>query len=236
MNLGFSDATLSVLKRGPGVRQQGELCRSLGKNVTTRVYRLLDDGYEMEMLEDTPSRSCPELDVVWSKLAVDVWTKPSVYWNDDWLDPLRVWSQLTAPWLLDTINELYPYEPEFGYSLIHGDPALSNLMLRGSVFVITDPMPRMLYRKEIPNRREVDWGKLLQSAMGWERVLGFGGHTLIDVPEYVLHRLQPQEQRLALLWAAVHLARIARRAPARNRQDVATWAEQTSRRLVTMCR
>lgn len=236
MILGFSDATISVLKRGDdSVREQGVLCRALGPQITSHVYKIMDDGYEMEMLDQPWSRGGTELSVIWAKLETQVWMKPSVYWNDGWLSYLIVWSRLSAPWITEKIRVLYPEEPTLGYSLIHGDPTLANLMMRGQILVVTDPMPRMRYRQEIPNRREVDWGKMLQSAAGWEWILGCPGPVMRDSLEVVLDKLAPADQRLALLWGAVHLARVARRAPTRGRTEVGTWAEQTSRRMIELC-
>lgn len=239
--LGFSDAKLTVMKRG-GIDVSGQmmLCEQIGPRVCPRIVREHGDGYEMELLEPAKYRGVVQLAEVVQRLRSEVWDRPE--WsppvtyggpNDrGWLSHLRHWSK-QAPWLTSAISVVYPVEPlDFGYGLIHGDPALSNLMYRGEYPVLTDPMPRMAYRAEIPNRREVDMGKLVQSACGWERVLGCDGTTLWNDPECVLHML-PNEYRVpASLWGAIHLARVAIRALPRGKSKIAEWATAQSQMLV----
>jgi hypothetical protein len=234
--LGFSDARITVAKRGDAsVTEQGKLCQTLGERIAPKVVQFLEDGYEMEMLRQPPGRGVAQLYAVYHKLSVLVWTKPSVYWDDSWLTPLRTWARLSARWLDDLIVELYPTEPMTGYTLIHGDPCMSNVMYRGDELIITDPMPRMQYRREIPCRPEVDWGKLVQSTMGWEYMLGCPD-GIFGHPEHVLDRLESRrDKRLALLWGAIHAGRVARRAPGKGREDIKQWGETTSRRLGDMC-
>lgn len=230
MILGFGDSVLRVIKRGPEAREQGLLCDHLGPSVAPKIFRFHDDGYEMEILEQPPSRGLIQLHFVMELLEKSVWGGACYQdWMYGWLDPLREWSK-TAPWTRDAIDAMYSTEPSYGYSLIHGDPTLANLMVRDDRYVITDPMPRLEYRKEIPNRIEVDVGKLMQSAAGWEYMLGceggmFGQHG-------VVMRRFPQYTRGGLLWCAIHLARVALRAPRKKRMDIAIWAEETSSAMI----
>lgn len=231
MNLGFSEATFRVVKRGQGVREQGQLCMILGATIAPLVHHLLDDGYEMEMLNQPPARSAKELSRVMYLLQTQVWHRPSRAWTEyGWLDPLMQWS-IGSPWLTGAIALMYPTEPREGYSLIHGDPTLANLMMReNEQLVLADPMPRVAYRMEIPNRREVDLGKLVQSAIGWEHMLGVQD-AMKDDEWLVLRDLDDSTRPAAILWAAIHLARVARRAPGKGRHRIASWAEAQSQNL-----
>lgn len=238
--LGFSDAKLTVYKRGGvDVRGQMMLCEHIGLRVCPRIYREHNDGYEMELLEPARYRGVVQMAEVVQKLRSEVWDRPE--WlvppahggpaSRDWLWYLILWST-NAPWITKAISELYDVEPVDGYGLIHGDPALSNLMLRGEQLIITDPMPRLEYRREIPNRREVDMGKLVQSACGWERVLGCEGETLWNSPDAAMRMLPNEYRELAALWGAIHLARVAIRALPRGKSRIAEWATLQSQTLV----
>jgi len=233
--LGFSDAKLSVIKRGPEeVKEQGLLADHIGMKVCPRIIRFTEDGYEMELLEPPQYRSAAALYTVWDKLSKEVWPRNSWRgWNDGWLEPLRRWADM-VPYLEEPIKRCYPEEPIDGYSLIHGDPTLANVMMRGKELVVTDPMPRMEYRKEMPNRREVDLGKLLQSAVGWERMLGCE-HKCWDKPELVLSNVDTELRPKVMLWGAIHLARVGLRAPGKGRLRIASWAIEQSRILAKSC-
>lgn len=233
MILGFSDATLCITKRGQGVREQGALCVALGPHVAPRIYDLLVDGYEMEILEQCPVHDETILSIVYDRLYKSVWSREDIVpvWNGGWLAPLHAWARSTAPWLIYSINEQYPVEPVYGYNPIHGDPTIANVMMRGDHHVITDPMPRMRYRAEIPNRIEVDLGKLVQSAAGWENHLGCP-HALVREEDLILNMLDDTLRRRALLWAGIHLARIAARATKKQNESTAQWAEWLSKELV----
>lgn len=235
MILGFSDATISVLKRGMECKTQGLLAEYIGPDVCPQVLRFHEDGYEMEVLSPAPHRGPLALVTVFGKLVTQVWGRTAFRpeWLGSWLKPLHDWAE-AAPWILPILPKLYWEEPEHGYSLIHGDPALANLMLRdGHTLIITDPMPRMEYRAEIPSLREVDMGKLIQSAMGWERMLGCdSANSMWEDQDEVLRLIPAEYQAKAMLWGAIHLARVSIRAPKKGHHKIAGWAEDTSRRLV----
>lgn len=237
MNLGFSDASISVVKRGMECRTQGILADHIGSEVCPKILRFCDDGYEMEVLSTAPHRGQLAMVTVFGKLVTQVWPRPPFQpeWLGGWLKPLYDWAKM-APWILPILPKLYWEEPpeSYHYSLIHGDPALSNLMLRGDhTLIITDPMPRMEYRAEIPSLKEVDMGKLIQSAMGWERMLGCdAANSMWEDQEEVLRLIPETHQAKAMLWGAIHLARVAIRAPKKGRWKIAGWAEDASRRLV----
>ncbi len=212
MNFGFSNAEIRIIKRGDYVREQGILCSHIGPEVAPRIYAFHDDGYEMEILEHPSSRSRIELRTMHEKLFRFVWNRPPAYQNTGWLRLLLSWAQ-ESPWLLKSIQQFYPVEPTDGYSLIHGDPTLANLMIRdGCEPIITDPMPRTTNRLEMPDRSEVDLGKLLQSALGWEYEMGCKT-AIRDSPDVVLNEmnLNTRGRRGAMLWCAIHTARLGRK-------------------------
>lgn len=240
--LGFSDAKLSVVKRGPEeVVAQGMLADYIGPKVCPYVTRFVADGYEMEILQPPLARDDIALKAVYDLLSHEVWPRRPWrrFYLDDrgWLEPLRLWS-MRVSWITPALHEIYPVEPLDGYCLIHGDPALSNLMQRANhEIVVTDPMPRLPYRTEIPSRREVDLGKLLQSAMGWERMLGESHHTsLFNDPDVLIRLLNVEDVRPAMLWGAIHLARVGLRARDRKNVRIESWAFGASRSLVEWMR
>lgn len=236
--LGFSDAKIAVVKRGAEeVVAQGLLADHIGEKVCPRIIRFIGDGYEMELLHPPVTRDADALKIVYEILLREVWPRRSWnrYYRDDtgWRQPLLQWS-MKVPWITAAIHEIYPAEPVDGYCLVHGDPALSNLMQRANrELVITDPMPRLAYRTEIPSRKEVDHGKLVQSAMGWERMLGEPfGTTMWNQVEAILSLLPIAEIKPAMLWGAVHLARVGLRARDRQNRRIESWAFGASRSLV----
>lgn len=235
--LGFSTAQLGVVKRGEGCREQGVLCQQLGARVAPVVRQLLPDGYEMEYLHQPAARGLLELLWIVGHLREHVWSRPAPGMpaqHGGWLEPLLAWAEHgQSPRLLRHIAAEYPEEPTTGYRLIHGDPTLANLLVRRTgaepLRVITDPMPRAQHRREIPSRVEVDHGKLVQSAMGWERILGVAEAPLQQA-DVVLAQLDHADQGRALLWGAIHLERLRRRSELRSdtlARTVHEWAEDT---------
>lgn len=238
--LGFSDAKLAVVKRGgQEVHAQGLLADYIGQKVCPEVYRFVENGYEMEILVPPYSRERDALSEVYSMLSRDVWPRRPYnrFYQDHsgWLIPLMTWSN-TAPWTTQAIADTYLSEPTEGYCLIHGDPALSNLMQRqNGELVITDPMPRLPYRREMPSRKEVDLGKLVQSAMGWERILGEQSSlpSMWQDVDVLMSMLPLSETKPALLWGAIHLARVAIRAKTKQNSRIERWATDSSKALIS---
>lgn len=101
--------------------------------------------------------------------------------------------------------------------LIHGDPTAANMgHLPGSVgLLLIDPK---LPGRGIPSNRTVDLGKLVQSWLGWETLLGAGPQSwdnpIANLPHY--------EQQAALWWCRVHMLRILQREDPMS--AVASWA------------
>lgn len=242
-SLGFSDARFSVIKRGVGVAEQGRLCRELGSGVCPEVFQVFDDGYEMEMLDLPTSHTVDDLMEVLRILSNEVWTqKPrmdrgtdALFGEHDWLQPLLGWS-MGFPWITEHIKNVYPTEPRDGYTMIHGDPTLANMMRtrRGRVR-LADPMPRTKFRREIPDRPEVDLGKLLQSASGWELIMGKNrehGNEVIPYMRAMENSLPREDMVPAFLWASIHLARLSYHAKQKELNSVERWATMNSKKFV----
>ena len=109
--------------------------------------------------------------------------------------------------------------------LIHGDPTRGNLAWRGSEqeFVLLDPKP---VGRGIPSFRSVDIGKMLQSLMGWEMVLGDFEEWCL--PHFPLQNLSDDEMRRAIFWCAVHFMRIRQR---EGSTALGVWAHDRVRLL-----
>jgi len=226
---GFSDAVVRVIKQGYGVREQGELCQHLGESVAPKMFELLDDGYTMEILDVPEHKGVSEMFDTIDILKDHVWERSPTLPVGGWLPRLVEWSK-EFPWMTRPITTVYPREPLTGYSTIHGDPTLANFMLRDGNPILSDPMPRMEYRWEVPERCEVDWGKLVQSAYGWENQLGCR-HAMVNEVHLVVREMPDEIVTPALLWGAIHLARVSKRADAKSLPAIAHWARQGSKSL-----
>jgi hypothetical protein len=105
---------------------------------------------------------------------------------------------------------------------------IANIMRRGQRVVFIDPRPAC---GKVPPLREVDYGKLMQSALGWELLL-LGSEPerderLIDLvyKEAYRDKISPKQVEL---WTAINLARVI---PYATEQRVRDWAEIHSRRI-----
>ncbi len=114
---------------------------------------------------------------------------------------------------------------------MHGDPTLSNILFRptsiGNQLLIGDPIPSRLC---VPSNRAVDYGKLLQSCMGWEHVLNDEWAKPSHAVFHWMIGIIPGPIRAAcLFWGAYHCARIA----ITGRQDKhRVWGKVASEQLV----
>lgn len=227
---GFSDAQIQVVKTGPWCQAQGLLCHDLGPDVCPRVSEVTENGYTMEMLHDPPRRLHREWMKNYKILSDFVWCRTPFEDPFNWLAPLYLWADTDYPALRLAISKVFgDREPSGGYARIHGDPTLANTMCRSNgAQVITDPMGRYLYRYEIPERVAVDVGKLLQSAAGWEFVLGMPNAFVpfSDDIKWAVDLLPIDIRRESVLWGAIHIARVKKRAAARNMHSIEDWADK----------
>ena len=241
---GYSEATLSVLKRGPGVYEQAQLILELGPAIAPKILHVDNNNnnntYEMEMLYPLRTYSLDVIIRMYGLLRDFVWLRPTSYDGNLWMNKLHQWAELGDGAISRLIVRCYP-EPESEYRkeqcMIHGDPTMANAMMRSPhELIITDPAPRTLTRMEIPNLREVDIGKLVQSAHGWEALQG-AGEVEDQEEEFVDTVLKTDvEKSRAYLWAAIHLERLSRRATMKKDARVYAWAIKGRKRMMELCK
>lgn len=112
--------------------------------------------------------------------------------------------------------------------LTHGDPTVANALVDGERLVLGDARPPRSYT---PEMMDVDRGKILQSALGWEIVER--GETPVewDPPKFWD---APADRARAMFWCGVACRRIHVRETARTESDrrlvVLDWSSETARR------
>lgn len=235
--LGNSGATISVVKRGVGCRAQGEFCQELGESVAPSILKIgPDDSYEMELLRPAPL-TLETLQQMRTLLAARLWSRHTFYGlGATWRFYLQDWvAKLGYSWLIEPFAKCYPksFEPKDRFCAIHGDATLANAMIRpwSGELLVCDPLP---WGGKIPPLIEVDLGKMLQSAIGWEVALGVMAEHPSWIPE-VLEGLSDELRARAVFWCAVHCARIPPYASRRGREDLSSWALEQSQRMAALC-
>jgi hypothetical protein len=238
-HLGHSGAVIQavargVRKRAEGILHQAIYVMALGRGVCPEVRAWSTDGdwYDMERLSEVrvpvdSTEMLQLLDRARSLLAGAVWSQQPFYSDFGWYVRLHRWCDLNAPWLVAELDELYAGPPARSVCRIHGDPTLANVMRRGLDLVLIDPIPP---GGKVPALREVDVGKLLQSAIGWEHQLDAdwppGAQEFVD---QVLRYESDEMRRKSHFWLAVHCARIL---PYAKSPRIARWAEEQSLRAL----
>lgn len=106
----------------------------------------------------------------------------------------------------------------------HGDPTVSNCMVRrDGRIVLIDPRPPRCY---VPQCREADMGRILQSALGWETA-AYG----IPKAEYVSPTFwfSPDVRNKAIFWCGAAAVRILHQELKREKQNtkIIQWCEET---------
>lgn len=235
---GLSGAQFTVWKRGPGCAEQGKYIQHLSPDVAPRTFSVTEYGYEMELLspyQDDDIDQTYALNRIMGMLVTHVWPHQPVVRHDpqwyqrmwEWLGPERayLYKYLDASYITNTAGIALPCR-------IHGDPTVANLMRRpDGTLVLADPLPP---GGKIPSMLEVDVGKMLQSALGWERALRLDqppalGSRFSDLQ--FLHMLGKESRRRAWLWCAIHLERAVPYLKARSRNRLATWAQDAARHV-----
>lgn len=184
--------TAAVLKRGPGCRQEGAFCQFLGPRICPEVYEILSDGYVMEAL--APAERHPTLlRQIEHELEGHVWNRPALAISTD------------IPWqekLLEYGVRVPSYPVISDPCLAHGDPTASNVLMRGRSYVLADPRPP---RDFIPQCRETDMGRILQSFLGWESAAYGAPQVNWEFPTFMQ---DPFLLRSAYFWCGAAAARI----------------------------
>jgi hypothetical protein len=204
----------------PLAKEQAIHCQILGSSVAPRIYKMTNDYYIMEKLKQPlPKQLFTEetIQIIHEKLHL-VHKEPPIRVDPEW------------PVLLEKF--LTPYREEYkipsvnannsAFSLIHGDPTLANIMLRGEELILIDPVAP---RGKIPPLPEVDYGKMLQSALGWEgilcRVPWWKSEHLIKP---ILIGIPDNRKAAAWFWCGVHILRLLPRA--QTRSDILPWCKE----------
>jgi hypothetical protein len=214
-----------VKSGGDGVRTQAQgqwLAKRFEVDCLPNVYRVLADSYIMERLVEPEEVS---IRMVVACAEYGLWSEPSrsfLGWNvkgteKKVLDALR---NADAPddvvaRVLDRFTTWHPVK----FCTAHGDLTFENIMSRdGRDLVFIDPLPPT---ELIPEVVGVDVGKLLQSALGWEKAKGETPcpWTVDDVRD----ALSPNHFKSGTDWVTVHLARILPYAVAVGRDDLREW-------------
>lgn len=238
MMLGHSGAKIEFV--GEHVRKEGEpttlaaqyeVLEYTGNVVFPRVFAKGEGWYLMERLRELSEQrrndTAGTLRRMRGLLERHVWPRAALVVQPNpmsWREPLIAWGANTAPGgMVDPllIDRLYSAgRPPERQVLTHGDPTIANLMERNNRdLCFIDPLKA---GGKIPSFREVDIGKMLQSAIGWESQLDTGWPSsrvndgLIAV---VLEQDSVSVCARSFFWCAIHLLRIAVRDPERR-----SWA------------
>lgn len=223
-----------VTKRGGSadLLLQSEIMARAGVSVFPEVSHRYRDSYAMEALLPQPTplnyaEHLARLEGIRQEMLPSIWRHPPVAFPrapGGWKQETHEWLRAHAPHMIEAFDDLYAnYDPD--ECLIHGDPTLSNLMVtqRRRVKMI-DPAPP---RAGLPQLKEVDLGKLLQSAMGWEHL------TMLDWPEPIDEEALDYVASFGLrvaFWGAFHCLRVVVRYP--DRQDFVVWGRAASAQLL----
>lgn len=210
----------AVIKIGPECRQEGAYCQLLGPKICPEIYGLLPDGYVMEKLE--PVSRYPALLNDAQLVLQDAWLRPALpsSTNVDWKDCLKKYGIHVPHWAI-------PDE----FCMVHGDPTVSNMLrrfndtkneysgIRKESLIICDPRPPRDY---IPQCRETDLGRLLQSAYDWE-VVAYGARQVNFYEPFYINSL---ERERAIFWCGAAAARIEYLERSRaNRRNILDWCQ-----------
>ena len=216
----------SVTKTGDGCVQEGSYCQYLGKDVCPEIYGFVDNGYVMEALQPSPRyprllRDIEEL------LKAKVWSRPALPISNDegWRNALKKFGVEVPSWLPVSIP-----------CLCHGDPTASNALIREhpietvehldgtkhlcmhDQLIMGDPRPP---RDFIPQCRETDMGRILQSHYGWEEIAYGEQHVDFLTPDFTY---SDEVMGMAMFWCGAAVARIEYLERSRaNRRKILDW-------------
>jgi hypothetical protein len=186
-----------------------------------RIHQVLADGYTMERLVEPQGATSEILPIIIDVLQEEFWSRREegacrglcIPEHVKKTERLFIALSLGARRKLRNVRDTMDWAA-LRRCLTHGDPTLDNMMWRdfGERFeeeqvVLIDPIPPTV---EVPQLMAVDYGKVLQSALGYERIRyndnAWPGADL-DHAESLLDGLSFDEQRAAWYWCAVHFLR-----------------------------
>lgn len=215
---------------GANLRLQGRLAMHLGERVCPEIYGVCEEAYLMERLNPwVPTMTSIPARLYQTKVLLEqeVWNRqPLAVWKH-WREHVGFTCTEKAPWIKPSIlYSLYPNVNDVEYCLTHGDPTLANVMIDDMNRVrLIDPIPARL---DVPPLRELDLGKLLQSAAGWEHVICDRFPELNgELNVVILSGCDSLTARRAAFWASYHCARILHHEEALS--PAAVWAADMGR-------
>lgn len=244
--LGHSGATIEihedhVLKTGHNLAAQAKYCSDHPDALVhvDAFWPTSPERYRMERLQPCHGRPVDVAAKAIALVRAHLW-KPvpdrENYrggFNLEWHLDLHHWAEENKfDWitrdLIHGVNADAPVEEALRAEFIHGDFTLANMMCRGAQLVLIDPIPAT---GKVPPLREVDYGKLMQSALGWEYLLTGAppvrNESLIDLVYRESYKDGLPKQRVEF-WTMVHLARTI---PYARNGMIRDWAEAHSKRI-----
>ena len=214
-----SGASISVLKTaepGPVLDRLEAQAVWLRKHEHTNIVKVLnirEDGYEMELLDQTGPVSVSPA-VILGMLEAAVWNQSAD--ASEWFNPGACEEYVGGLVRGDQLLEWLATFDTFGFCDSHGDPTRENVLWRGHhVPVLTDPLPDVVWGGRLPSCRALDIGKIIQSLVGYESVkagrLNLG--TTWQWPAFEVRDLRARcrndnEWNLSLCFACIHVARL----------------------------
>lgn len=181
----------AVVKIGPECAQEGAYCKVLGEDVSPRILSIIPGGYIMEKLSSV-ERTTDLLLKIETLLEAKVWNRPALQSSDeDFRDHLSSFGIEVPDWAM----------PET-FCMVHGDPTVSNCLSRDGKLILCDPRPPRDY---IPQCKETDMGRILQSYFGWESVAYGQLRVNYKKPEFLKNE---KYARLAGFWCGAAVKRI----------------------------
>lgn len=197
-----------VSKRGNGCYKQAQACLTLYP-LTPKVFDFaytdgFCDGYKMEFL-DEPYISphwCETIFVaMYQALLKKAWDRRCELADRNWGSKLVTFA---GSYGYD-VRSMFNLTDGLQSSVIHGDPTLSNVMYRDLELCIIDPI---MPEGKVPNKWIVDLGKMLQSAIGWEKLIYDWEYDVEKSVNAVLSQEPADVRREAWFWCFIHLLRI----------------------------
>jgi len=226
--LGFSGAKIEPViayrKTATDAVEQAERCKQLGHHVCPRIYHIDYDSYLMEQLFPAGEKNLPAIKELLEK---HVWSRKIMI--PSWKHHFHDWMIKTnSQFMIKYVETIYPSGTQVnGGCETHGDPTWANVMRNDlGEYRLIDPLPP---RNEKPKLREVDLGKLLQSAIGWEEVLMKQGHRFQVTHANMNKVLRGEDDATcekAKFWLMVHLWRLLPFAEKNGRPDIAEKARE----------
>lgn len=197
-------------------RRLGEQARYIHDVRSRALPRILNEGvgwYEIPLYDALPFEPSP-IEIV-AQLDRDFWSldRPELLVTPGWATHFAYMRnrlvQGGAPHLIVPLRELWETVdwPRIREPVVtHGDPTRSNIVWSDGALVFLDPLPPSL---ALPSLKAVDTGKLLQSTLGYERVLaGWPPPSGFNPTGWLSECLTQAEVAATWYWCAAHMARV----------------------------